>query len=233
MQKLLFKLSQAYRNPSLWTYPNSLGDFSLLARLSRSIYYQPSLPDNQWELEFERFFKASLAGVQRDLLQVATGPSDKKAWSYFKQVNSSDMKSKACGNQKILSDTYTSFNMLSLIIIFVSSAIIILTSFVLPIAIERRSAKKCPYKILEWAANETLQLQRLAHEGLGARTWKNVLSEYPITKMDQRLAVLDITNKIHPKLKFIVLESEKDIGSDETPVALRTEESDSIFTERG
>lgn len=51
---------------------------------------------------------------------------------------------------------------------------------------------------LEWAMNDTLQLQRLAHEELGCGTW--VGNDFPITAFGERLAVLDISDPSHPKL---------------------------------
>lgn len=55
------------------------------------------------------------------------------------------------------------------------------------------------YKRLEWATNDTLQLQRLAHEELGCGTW--VGEEFPTTtNTGEKLAVLDISDPRHPKL---------------------------------
>jgi hypothetical protein len=54
------------------------------------------------------------------------------------------------------------------------------------------------YKRLEWATNDTLQLQRLAHEELGCGTW--VGEDFPLTPAGERLAVLDISDPSHPKL---------------------------------
>jgi hypothetical protein len=49
---------------------------------------------------------------------------------------------------------------------------------------------------------ETLQLQRLAHETLGAGNWFNTNQEYPITEPEELLAILDILDYSHPILKL-------------------------------
>lgn len=64
---------------------------------------------------------------------------------------------------------------------------------------ERR--KHDTYSRLEWATNETLQLQRLAHEELGFGSWKGCAQYVPVTKDDEPLATLDLTDTKHPRLK--------------------------------
>lgn len=51
---------------------------------------------------------------------------------------------------------------------------------------------------LEWAINDTLQLQRLAHEELGCGTW--IAEGFPITAPGEKLAVLDVSDPAQPKL---------------------------------
>lgn len=46
-------------------------------------------------------------------------------------------------------------------------------------------------KRAEWDLSSTLQLQRLAHEGIGAGTWKRTESETLVTLPNQPLGVLD------------------------------------------
>lgn len=57
------------------------------------------------------------------------------------------------------------------------------------------------YKRLEWTTNKTLQLQRLAHEELGLGTWTRTAGDYPITAPSEQLAILDISEPNHPRLK--------------------------------
>lgn len=57
------------------------------------------------------------------------------------------------------------------------------------------------YTHLEWTTNATLQLQRLAHEGIGQGTWSNGAETIPITKDEETLALLDISDLEHPILR--------------------------------
>ena len=57
------------------------------------------------------------------------------------------------------------------------------------------------YQRLEWTVNNTLQLQRLAHEELGLGTWSKKTECYPITLPGEHLATIDISDPEHPKLK--------------------------------
>ena len=55
------------------------------------------------------------------------------------------------------------------------------------------------YQQLEWMSNNTLQLQRLAHEELDCGIWTG--GDFPITTtVGETLAVLDISEPDHPKL---------------------------------
>ncbi|KAL9621489.1 MAG: hypothetical protein Q9160_004019 [Pyrenula sp. 1 TL-2023] len=58
------------------------------------------------------------------------------------------------------------------------------------------------YKSLEWVTNETLQLQRLAHEELGAGTWVGTDEDLPTTEKDEPLAILDVSDDKHPRLVY-------------------------------
>lgn len=57
-------------------------------------------------------------------------------------------------------------------------------------------------KHAEWSLNSTLQLQRLAHEAIGAGTWRRTTSDTPITEHNQPLGVIDFkkTSSKHPYL---------------------------------
>lgn len=53
-----------------------LGVSSLTARSKRVAGFQARLPNNQWQLEAEHWFTASLADLQRMVVEQATGPID-------------------------------------------------------------------------------------------------------------------------------------------------------------
>lgn len=56
------------------------------------------------------------------------------------------------------------------------------------------------YAYAEWQANSTLQLQRQAHESLGLGTWSRTDGSIPVTELGDKLGVLDISEKKHPRL---------------------------------
>jgi hypothetical protein len=83
-------------------------------------------------------------------------------------------------------------------------SLIILLNYTLPSlvhSIEKRKAEGVHYATLEWFATGTLQLQRLAHEGLGYGKWSKCDDEIPISSPNELLAVLDISNSKHPRLQ--------------------------------
>lgn len=95
-------------------------------------------------------------------------------------------------NQKILSTGYTSLSLFGLYFTYVTGIIIILASYIaeplLALSYSRRRYKE--YKYLEWAANSTLQLQRLAYQGLGSEKWSNYTDDIPKTRPGYFLADL-------------------------------------------
>lgn len=68
-------------------------------------------------------------------------------------------------------------------------------------AIERLQRRRNPYSSLEWITNDFLQLQRLAYDPVGTGTWKEACSVFPTTAQGELLAVLDMTDPKHPKLR--------------------------------
>ena len=177
-----------------------LGTAALQSRNTLSQGVQSSLPANQWEVEVESWFKLTMADLQRAILEQATGPTEPAIRQSLVRPTTTE-EQRVCANQKIRSDSFTSFNILGLTIIFTVSGLIILTSFVLPVVVERVQRRRNPYSSLEWIANDTLQLQRLAHEAVGAGTWRGTHTDCPTTAQAELLAVLDVSQPKHPRLK--------------------------------
>lgn len=61
--------------------------------------------------------------------------------------------------------------------------------------------QKLRYAYAEWQAGSTLQIQRLAHESLGVGTWSNATGTVPVTRADEKLATLDISDSTHARLR--------------------------------
>ncbi|KAL9619578.1 MAG: hypothetical protein Q9160_005854 [Pyrenula sp. 1 TL-2023] len=107
---------------------------------------------------------------------------------------------------KILSTAYSNFSVLGLTIIFVLGFVIVILSYTLETAIfwyeKRRNRVK--YSRVEWVSDETFQLQRLAHEGVGIGTWTGCagLQDIPsTTEKGQLLGVLNLDNPDHPTIR--------------------------------
>ena len=56
------------------------------------------------------------------------------------------------------------------------------------------------FQRLEWISNETLQLQRMAHEELGCGTWTGAEKTVPVTANNETLALLNVEDQAHPSL---------------------------------
>lgn len=64
-----------------------------------------------------------------------------------------------------------------------------------------RRGKYSDHTYYEWISNSSLQLQRLAHQGVGAGTWTGSTGEILTTKAGDKLAVLDFSDPAMPLLK--------------------------------
>ncbi len=105
--------------------------------------------------------------------------------------------------QKIRNDAFTSFSTFGLVLILGIGGLLIVVAYTLEYLIEWFQKHKSigVYQRLEWTTNETLQLQRLAHEELGCGTWSRTAGDHPVTAPHEQLAVLDISEPEHPRLK--------------------------------
>lgn len=95
------------------------------------------------------------------------------------------------------------FSLFGIAVIFSVGGLIIAVSYALEPFVSWLQGKRGldAYARLEWCANETLQLQRLAHEELGVGTWSGADETVPVTRPGECLAGLDIADPRHPRLK--------------------------------
>lgn len=105
--------------------------------------------------------------------------------------------------QKIKSTAYSSFSLFGLLFIFGLGGILISTSYAIEpiLACLYRRRRYKDYVYLEWVSNSTLQIQRLAHQGIGSGTWSRSTAEVPITKRGDKLSQLDLTDPSQPLLR--------------------------------
>ena len=62
------------------------------------------------------------------------------------------------------------------------------------------------YAYAEWQLGSTLQIQRLAHESLGAGSWSNTAWTIPVTQREDRLATLNIGDPDRSRLSRPLVE---------------------------
>jgi hypothetical protein len=105
--------------------------------------------------------------------------------------------------QKIRTDSYTSFSVLGLIIVFTVGGLLIGLGYTLELLAECASKRwrRGTYRRLEWSTNGTLQLQRLAHEEAGWGAWAATTDFVPVAQDGDVLASLDVRDVEHPKLQ--------------------------------
>ena len=106
------------------------------------------------------------------------------------------------GQQKINSTQFASFSVFGLLLMFVLGGLIMIASYTLEPLIAcilgRRNTRH--YSQMEWCVNETLQLQRLAHELKRQGTWDETTGSIPATGSGEKLAPLDLNGVGPPVL---------------------------------
>ncbi|RWA05560.1 hypothetical protein EKO27_g9549 [Xylaria grammica] len=153
------------------------------------------------ELDAIHWFDIQMAGIQLHFLSTAYfNPTDPSFLTFRKPFTGEQRN--LCINQKIRSTAYTSFSLFGLLFTFIVGTVIIIASFLLEPAFSLLYKKYgySGYATLEWATNTTLQLQRLAHEGLGFGAWSKGTGKVPITRTDDLLGCLDLSDPSHPVL---------------------------------
>ncbi|KAI1081443.1 hypothetical protein F5B20DRAFT_536073 [Whalleya microplaca] len=181
---------------------------SLVSRSSLHAGLQAALPDNQWEIDVQHWFEIGLASLQKLYLDYAAGPT-----SSFPEIltrrPATDEEKYLCSNQKVISTAYVSFSLFGLIFLFVGGLVLIIISAnieSIALCFQRRF-KRDPFSRLEWAVNDTLQLQRLAFEELGVGKWNDCDKDIPFTKDLVQVSALDVSDLKHPKLSRVKAET--------------------------
>ncbi|KAL9114280.1 MAG: hypothetical protein Q9227_001702 [Pyrenula ochraceoflavens] len=179
----------------------TLGASALLARQSLSGGVQSPIGPNQWQREIQHWQNTAIAKLQKIVVEFATGPSDASVQQYVEEPSNKAAQN-ICENQKVRSASHTSFSVLGLCITLIIGGTIVLLEMTiehLTRLFQRRSGTT-DYHRLEWTANETLQIQRMAHEGIGAGTWTRAVKNVPTTLHRENLAILDVSDTQHPRL---------------------------------
>ncbi|KAF9641034.1 hypothetical protein BFW01_g12840 [Lasiodiplodia theobromae] len=182
--------------------PGLLGDAALTARHGLQLGHSGPLPGNQWQLEVEHWHRTSLVATQAIIADTAKGISDMHLEPWLVRPNNTEEKH-LCNSQKIRNAEYFNFSVFGLAFTIALGSLIIVLSYTLEPTlgwVQRRRSWDT-YARLEWVTNETLQLQRLAHEELGSVKWEGCAENVPVTRKGEKLAVLDLHDLDHPRLK--------------------------------
>lgn len=169
------------------------------------------IPSDRWQTEMRFAFEASLASLQAQMVQVASG------YVYWNPANSGrnvevvgeeceplETCQTVCDRQLIRSPGYLSFSLFGVIMIIVIGFVLIVTGFCIEwivFTIERvsRGGVKS-FAEIEWRNCSALQLQRLGYEAAGLGAWSGADGAVPVTKPGDDLGVLDTTNVKHARL---------------------------------
>ncbi|KAI1429252.1 hypothetical protein F5Y12DRAFT_727374 [Xylaria sp. FL1777] len=190
--------------PSFDAASNALGPASLTSQRTLITSIQGPLAPNQWQMDVTYWWDIHMASLQQAFIDIAFVSPQASSVLKYRSNFTSTLSQKLCNSQKIRSTAHASFSLFGLLFAFLLGFLITLTSYLLePISglLYRKWGFK-GYAHLEWMAQTTLQLQRLAHEELGSGTWSNGTKEIPTTEAGDLLASLDISNPGHPVLRL-------------------------------
>ncbi|KAL1614534.1 hypothetical protein SLS54_009708 [Diplodia seriata] len=159
---------------------------SVLACYVSEQYCNPNLPSD----------------VRCTIADAAKGISDMNLLPWLKRPSNVEEKH-LCNNQKIRNAEYFNFSVFGLSFTLALGSLVIFLSYTVEPLLGwlQRRRNWDSYARLEWITNETLQLQRLAHEEAGLETWEGCADNVPVTRHGERLAVLDLHDPEHPRLK--------------------------------
>ncbi|KAL8687209.1 MAG: hypothetical protein Q9218_006557 [Villophora microphyllina] len=165
-------------------------------------FFQIGLPDTQWMIEVSSWFDVAMAKLQAKMVQYATGPTNVPAgYSVIKLP--SDASLDICKNQIIRNNSgTTSFSVLGVAIILIVGSLLIVTSLVLEPALgfARRQMRRNEYKSLQYIADGTWQLQRLAYEEAGQGHWSGGANTVPLTRKGDTMGLPRNADVKHPRL---------------------------------
>ncbi|ROW13909.1 hypothetical protein VPNG_03592 [Cytospora leucostoma] len=175
----------------LYDLLNALGSSSLLSQQHLAQGFMGWLPENQWKLDATHWFSMRMASLQAAFVNYAHGPTDESLLPYIEWPANKYART-ICSNQKILSTDYTSLSLFGLYFTYITGLLIIVISYIIEPVLSILHARKRyeEYKFLEWSADATLQLQRLAYQGLGSERWSNYTDTIPKTRPAYFLADL-------------------------------------------
>ncbi|KAL1641683.1 hypothetical protein SLS58_005961 [Diplodia intermedia] len=191
--------------PPMSNLVGTLGVSALTARFRVGSALQGPIPDDQWQLEVQHWFSTCMAALQDAFVAGAAGAPYEELRPFFAPPANPQARN-ICRNQKVHSAGYMNFSIFGIAVIFGAGGLIIAASYAVEPAVawlQQRFLRRHldSYARLEWCTNETMQLQRLANEEIGLGCWDRVDGAVPVARRDDALAVLDLSDPKHPRLR--------------------------------
>lgn len=175
------------------------GPSALLANDRVFKLFSTGLPANQWQIEFQGWFEASLSRVQANTVQWAANTVDLGPYGHVINPDpKSDPISKVayelCSNQRIRNTgSYQSFSTLGLVIVIGVGTTIIILSLTVELCVTRARKRRRrhnrdghDYREIARIADRKLQLQRMVLMSTEPQSrWTKTMKDIPVT--DQRI----------------------------------------------
>ncbi|KAG6353543.1 hypothetical protein INS49_005505 [Diaporthe citri] len=172
-----------YAVPGLQPVLLQLGANSLASMRSLYAGVMGPLPDNQWQVDVMQWWATYLAGIQSAVVSIASGPIDPSLEHLRIRPYNQWIQDSICNNQIIRSSDYTSFSLFGLCFTYILGLIIVIVAFCLDPVLDTLSTRfhRGAYSYVEWTSTDTLQLQRMAFQGVKSGTWSGSASSVPVT----------------------------------------------------
>ncbi|KAL1605012.1 hypothetical protein SLS60_004555 [Paraconiothyrium brasiliense] len=187
------------------------------------------LPKDQWKKEVcaaafrevtsscsqvEYWFTTGLSKVQKYFVDYASGPSNVLNGTHISKPYDAPSR-QLCESQIIKvppGSNATSFSTLGVAIILTVGGLVILAHVILEYIVANVVPTK-NYKLVRWALDDKLQLQRLAFEGAGVGSWNAGIGAVPTTKRTQTFGMEMGGDRRHPTMTFTDDDEEKGAGA--------------------
>ncbi|KAF2438967.1 hypothetical protein P171DRAFT_436343 [Karstenula rhodostoma CBS 690.94] len=208
------------------------GSSALRAQEVVSGLFSGPLPKDQWKKEVEYWFTTGLSKVQKYFVDYASGPSNVFNGTHISKPYDAPSR-QLCESQIIKAppgSNATSFSTLGVAIILTVGGLLILMHMVLEYIVANIVPTK-NYKLVRWALDDKLQLQRLAFEGAGVGSWNAGLGTVPTTKRTQTFGMEIGGDQRHPTMTFTDDDEEKGAGA--VMIDADTVRSHSFSTSKG
>ncbi|KAJ4355598.1 uncharacterized protein N0V89_003618 [Didymosphaeria variabile] len=190
------------------------GSSALRAQEVVSGLFSGPLPKDQWKKEVEYWFTTGLSKVQKYFVDYASGPSNVFNGTHISKPYDAPSR-QLCESQVIKAppgSNATSFSTLGVAIILTVGGLVILAHVILEYIVSNVVPTK-NYKLVRWALDDKLQLQRLAFEGAGVGSWHAGIGAVPTTKRTQTFGMEMSGDKRHPTMTFTDDDEEKRAGT--------------------